>query len=35
MSFGTSIVTLLKDDDTLFGVVEDRIYDYPETGRKG
>ena len=30
MSFGTSIVTLLKDDLTLFGVVEGRIYEYPE-----
>lgn len=34
-SFGTSIVTLLKDDTTLYGVVEGRIYEYPETGRKG
>ena len=35
MSFGASIVALLKDDDTLYGVVEDRVYEYPETGRKG
>lgn len=35
MSFGSEIVDLLKADISLFGVVEDNVYEYPDTGRKG